>query len=210
VFTKVAQMSELPINPAGWTEITSPDGSSSWTKISSMPSGTERTVMAAAGPLLGLLSAMIGLVMFRRSTRVTAKQIWLAFVLTISLVTVLYYLRAPMRTGGDEYDVAVNLGVAKSLIEIPFALGYFACLVFGLLELPTWKIRFTWLGAILLGAIATGIAMTFIDPVIIAQVNAGNPWVGHILGYSLPVFLTIVITFFGLWAWLLWEEGKSK
>jgi len=210
VFTKVAQMSEPPTNPAEWTEITSPDGSPSWTKVSSMPSGTGRAVVAVAGPLLGLLGAAFGLVMSRRSNKVTSKQVWLAFVLNLSLVAVLYYLRAPTRTGGDEYDVAVNLGVAKSFIEIPLTLGYLACLVFGLFELPTWKIRFTWLGAILIGAIATALPMVLLDPFIITQVDAGSPWVQPILGYSLPVLITIVLTFIGLWAWTRWQEGASK
>jgi len=210
VFTKVAQMSEPPTNPAEWTEITSPDGSSNWTKVSSMPSGTGRAAMAAAGPLLGLLGAAIGLVMSRRSNIVTSKQVWLAFVLTLSLVAVLYYLRAPTRTGGDEYDVAVNLGIAKSLVEIPLAFGYLACLFLSLRELPTWKIRLTWLGTILLGAIATGLPMVMLDPFIIAQVDAGNPWVQPVFGYSLPVFFTIILTIFGLVAWSRWQEGKSK
>ena len=210
VFTKVAQLSEPPTNLAEWTEITSPDGSSSWTKVSSMPSGSGRAVMGAAGPLLGLFSAVLGLVMFRRSTRVTSKQLWLAFVLTISLVAVLYYLRAPMRTGGDEYDIAVNLGISKAPVEILFAFGYLACLVLGLRELPTWRVRFGWLGTILLGAILTGIPMTFIDPAIVAQVDTGNLWVRPVLGYSLPVFITIVLTFIGLWVWVRWQAGASK
>jgi len=166
--------------------------------------------MAAAGPLLGLLGAAFGLVMSRRSKKATSKQAWLAFVLSISLAAVLYYMRAPMRTGGDEYDVAVNLGIAKSLVEIPFTLGCLACLIFGLLELPTWKIRFTWLGTILIGAIATALPMVLLDPFIIKQVDAGNPWVQPILGYSLPVFITIVLTFIGLWAWTRWQEGALK
>jgi len=207
VFTKVAQMSEPPTNPAEWTKITSPDGSSNWIKVNSMPTRKiEKAITAAAGPLLGLLGAAIGLVMSRRSTNITSKQIWLVFVIAISLAAVLYYLRAPMRTGGDEYDVAVNLGIAKSFIEIPFTLGYLACLVFGLLELPTWKIRFTWLGTILVGAIATALPMVLLDPFIITQVDAGNPWVQPILGYSLPVFITIVLAFVGLWAWSHWQD----
>ena len=55
-------------------------------------------------------------------------------------MTVLYYLPALMRTGGDEYDIALSMGVAKAIVEIPLALGYSACLVLGLRELPTWKI----------------------------------------------------------------------
>lgn len=210
-FTKVVQMSDaIPSNPDEWTEIANPDGSSNWIKVNSMPtSETEKAITAAAGPLLGLLGAAIGLVISRRSTKITSKQIWLVFVIAISLAAVLYYLRAPTRAGGDEYDVAVNLGVAKSFIEIPLTLGYLACLVFGLFELPTWKIRFTWLGAILIGAIATALPMVLLDPFIITQVDAGSPWVQPILGYSLPVFITIVLTFIGLWAWTRWQEGAS-
>jgi len=207
-FTKVVQMSESPTNPTDWVEITNLDGSSNWLKVSSMPtSKAENALMAAAGPLLGLLSAMLGLFMSRRSVKVASKQAWLAFVLTISLVATLYYLRAPMRTGGDEYDIAVNLGVTKAVVEIPLALGYLACLALGLRELLTWRTRLTWLGTILLGSILTGIPMAFIDPLIIVQVDAGNLWFQPVIGYSLPVFLIIFITFFGLWAWTCWQEG---
>jgi len=211
-FTKVVQMSDaIPSNPDEWTMKTYPDGATNWLKVSSLPSGNiEEAIAAAAGPLLGLLSAIIGLIMSHRSTKNTSKQTWLAFVLTISLVVVLYYLRAPTRTGGDEYDVAVNLGVAKPFIEISLTLGYLACLIFGLIELPTWKIRLTWLGTILIGAIATGLPMVLLDPFIITQVDAGNPWVQSILGYSLPVFITIILTFIGLWVWSRWQEGTSK
>jgi len=207
-FTKVVQMSETtPLNPDEWTLKTYSDGATNWLKVSSLPvKGMEEAVTAAAGPLLGLLSAILGLVMSRRSTKTTSKQMWLAYVMSISLVAVLYYLRAPIRSGGDEYDIAVNLGIAKAFVEIPLALGYLACLVFGLRELTTWRIRFTWLGTVLLGSIATGLPMVMLDPVIIAQVDAGNPWVQPVLGYSLPVFITIILTFIGLWAWSRWQD----
>ena len=203
VFTKVAQLSELPTNPNDWVEVTNPDGTSNWLKVSSMPTDkTEKAFMAAAGPLLGLLSAILGLIMSRRSVRVTSRQAWLAYTLSISIVAVLYYLRAPMRTGGDEYDIALNLGIAKSFVEIPFTLGYLACLTFALLGLDTWKIRLKWLGTILLGTVAMGIPMAMLDPVIITQIDAGNPWFQPVIGYSLPVFLTILLTFGGVWAWV--------
>jgi len=210
-FTKMVQMSELPTNPAAWVEITNPDGSTNWLKVSSMPTGkTEKAIMAAAGPLLGLLSAVLGLVMSHRSVKATTKQIWLAYAITVSLVAVLYYLRSPMRIGGDEYDVAVNLDIAKAFIEFPLVLGYLACLVLGLRELSTWRVRFTWLGTILLGSIATGLPMALLDPIIIAQVDAGNAWFQPVIGYSLPVFLTILITIIGIWIWSRWQEGLSK
>jgi len=211
-FTKVVQMSEaMPSNPDEWTMKTYPDGATNWIKVSSLPSrNMEEAIAAAAGPLLGLLSAILGLVMSRRSVRVTSKQAWLAYTLSIALVAVLYYLRAPMRTGGDEYDVAVSLGVAKSLVEIPLALGYLACLLWGLRELTTWRARFTWLGTILLGSISTGLPMALLDPIVIAQVDAANPWFQPVMGYSLPVFITIILTFFGLLAWSRWQAGTSK
>ena len=211
-FTKVVQMSETtPLHPDKWTMKTYPDGATNWLKVSSLPAeGMEETIAAFAGPLLGLFSAILGLVMSRRSVRVTSKQAWLAYVLSISLVMVLYYLRAPMRTGGDEFDIAVSMGITKSFVEIPLALGYLACLVWGLRELTTWRVRFTWLVMILLGSIATGLPMALFDPIIIAQVDAGNPWFQPIMGYSLPVFTTIVLTFLGLLVWSRSQDGKAK
>lgn len=210
-FTKIVQMSETtPSHPDEWTMKTYPDGGTNWLKVSSLPNGNIEEAIAAAGPLMGLLSAILGLVMLRRSAKVTAKQAWLAYTISIALVAVLYYLRAPMRTGGDEYDIAVSLGIAKSLVEIPLALGYLACLVLGLRELPTWKIRFRWLGTILLGSIATGLPMAMLDPSIIAQVDAGNAWFQPVIGLSLPVFITIILTFIGVWVWSRWQVGTSK
>lgn len=209
-FTKVVQMSETtPLHPDEWTMKIYPDGGSIWLRVSSLPTGNiEEAIAAAAGPMAGLLSAILSLVMARRSIKVTSKQVWLAYTLAISLVAVLYYLRAPMRSGGDENDIAVSLGMAKSLVEILLALGYLACLVLGLRELPTWKTRLMWLGTILLGVIATGLLMALLDP-IIAQVDAGSPWFQPVIGYSLPVFLTIILTFIGIWAWARQQEGKS-
>ena len=209
-FTKVVQMSETtPSHPNEWTKKTYPDGATNWLKVSSLPTGNvEETTAAAAGPLTGLLSAILGLAVSRRSIKVTSKQAWLAYTLSISFVAVLYYLRTPMRMGGDEYDIAVQLGIDKWLVEVPLAFGYLACLVLGLRGLPSWYTRLTWLGTILLGSIATGLPMSLIDSLVIAQVDAGNPWFQPIIGYSLPVFATILLTIIGLWAWARWQETK--
>ena len=209
-FTKVVQMSETtPSHPEEWTMKTYPDGTTNWLKVSSLPTGNmEEAIAALAGPLLGLLTAALGLVMSRQSRKVTSRQTWLVFALTTSLVAALYYLRSPMRTGGDENDIAVQFGVAKSLIEIPLALGFVACLVLGLRMLPSWSTRLSWLGTILLGSIATGLPMAMLDPIIIAQVEAGNAWFQPVIGYSLPVFLTIVIAIIGIWAWSRWLDRQ--
>jgi len=210
-FTKVVQMSGPPTNPADWVEITTPDGSSNWLKVSSMPTGkTEKAIMAAAGPLLGLFSAVLGLFMTRRSAKATSKQVWLAYVLTISFVAVLYYLRSPIRTGGDEYDIATQLGVAKSFIEIPFGLVYLTCLALCLRELSSWRTRLIGLGTILLGGIVTGTLMAIADPLVIAQVDAGDPWFQPVLGYSLPVFAVIVLTVLGIWGWYRWQDKEPN
>lgn len=211
-FTKVVQMSETtPSHPDEWALKTYPDGTTNWLKVSSLPTeGMEEAITAAAGPLLGLLSAALGLIMSRKNIKVTSRQVWLAYVLSISLVMVLYYLRASTRTGGDEHDIAVNLGIAKAFVEIPLALGYLACLIMGLRELSTWKIHLTWLAMILFGSIVTGLPMTLLDPFIITQVNASNPWFQPVIGYSLPIFIIIILTLLGVWAWSRWQEGASK
>ena len=202
-FTKLVQKSENPTRPSDWVEITAPDGSSHWLHVTSVPTGKiEDAVMAAAGPFLGLFSAIFGLFIARRSANPAAKQAWLVYVITISLVATLYYLRAPMRTGGDEHDIAAQLGVAKWLIEIPFALGYLAGLTLALRLLADWRTRLVWLGTILLGSVLTGIPMALLDPIIINGVDIGNPTFMPVLGYSLPVFLIIVLTLIGVWAWV--------
>jgi hypothetical protein len=209
-FTKLVQIWDTPpINPDEWIEIRGSEDERGWLKLSSpMVSKAENVIAAAAGPLTGLLGAVLGIVITGRSKKLTWQQIGLAFSLTSSLVAVLYYLRAPIRTGGDEYDIAVQLGVAKSLIEIPLALAFMACLAFGLSKLPSWRIRLVWLGTVLLGSVATGIPMVSGDSLVIAQINAGSPWFQPILGYSLPVFLVNGLTLIGLWRWSRWQDKE--
>lgn len=212
VFTKLAQLHDTPPqNPETWVEKINSDGSHSWLKLSSpIAAGAETAFNAAAGPLAGLLGALIGLIFARRSKRVEWKQIALVFTLSISIAAILYYLRSPNRVGGDEADVAAYFGIAKSAIEIPFALGYVACLFLALRELPAWRIRLAWLGTIFLGNVVTGIPMFFVDDYVIAGVDAGNPFFQPVLGYSLPVFITIILTFIGVWVWSRWQAGTSK
>jgi hypothetical protein len=124
----------------------------------------EKVVGAAAGPLAGLLGAILGLVMARRCGKTTWRQVGLAFV---------------------------------------------ACLGLGLRELPSWRTRLSWLGTVLLGSIATGLPMALADPFVISQVNAGNPWFQPVIGYSLPVFLVIVLALIGVWVWARWQDAAS-
>ena len=211
-FTKLVQVHDTPPqNPETWVEKIHDDGSRSWLKLSSpIAAGAETVFDAAAGPLAGLLGALIGLVFARRSKSVEWKQVALVFTLSISIAALLYYLRSPNRVGGDEADVAVYFGIAKSAIEIPFALGYAACLFLALRELPSWRIRLAWLGTIFLGNVVTGIPMFFVDDYVIAGVDAGNPLFQPVLGYSLPVFVVNALALVGIWGWARWQEGKSK
>lgn len=208
-FTKQVQIWETPpVNPDEWVETRGSGGEQGWLKLSSPLVGkVENAAAAAAGPLAGLLGAALGIIVTSRSQNIRWQQIGLAFSLTASLTAVLYYLRAPIRTGGDEYDIAVQLGIAKTAVEIPFALAFAACLAMGLRQLPSWHIRLRWLGAILLGSVVTGVLMVLADPFIIAQVDAGSGWFRPIIGYSLPVFVVNVLALVGLWLWSRWQKG---
>lgn len=210
-FTKLVQIWETPPrNPAEWVETRGAEDEPGWLKLSSPLTGkVAKAVAAAAGPLAALLGAALGLLIASRSQNVRWRQIGLAFTLAVSLTAVLYYLRAPTRTGGDEYDVAVQLGMAKTAVEIPFALAYVACFAIGLRQLPTWRVRLRWLGTIFLGSVLTGILMVLADPLIFAQVDAGSRWVQPVLGYALPVFVVNVLTLIGLWLWARWVDNQA-
>ena len=160
-FTKLVQIWEtIPMHPNEWVETEGPEGERGWLKLSSaVESDIEKFFNTVAGPLAGLFSAALGLFIARRSKNNTWKQVGLAYTLSASLVAILYYLRSPMRSGGDEYVIAMFLGVPKLAIEIILALGFVTCLSFALRELPSWRIRLSWLGIIFLGAVVTGLLM---------------------------------------------------
>ena len=202
-FTKMVQIWETPpTNPAAWVETRGAEGEQGWLKLGSPLVGkVENGVAAAAGPMAGLLGAILGLLIASRSQNTRRRQIGLAFALSVSLTAVLYYLRAPLRTGGDEYDVAVQLGVVKTAVDIPLALAFAACLAIGLRQLSSWRVRGKWLGTVFLGSAATGMLMVFADPLIITQVDAGNGWFQPIMGYSLPVFVVNGLALVGILIW---------
>lgn len=82
-FTKIVQLSETtPTNPNEWVEKINPDGTTNWLKLSApITDRTGNAVASAAGPLAGLLGAIIGIVIARQSTKITRKQIGPAFSL---------------------------------------------------------------------------------------------------------------------------------
>jgi hypothetical protein len=207
-FTKLVQLWQAPpAHPDQWVEIGGEEGERGWLRLSSLAeSKAEDVIATAAGPLAGLLGAVLGLVVSRSGRDPAFRQMGLALALSASLVAVLYYGRSAMRTSRDEANIAAQLGVARALIEVPLGLAFATCLVFGLRELASWRARLKWLGAVLLGSVATGIPMALADPLVISQVDAGHPLFRPILGYSLPVVLANGLALTGLWIWYRWQQ----
>ena len=191
-----------PLQPAEWVKTSLPDGEQGWLRLTSpINSKVEEIISAAAGPIASLLGAVLGLLLVYRSKDRPIKQIGLTLTLITSFTMSLYYLRSPLRTGGDEYAIAFQLGIAKSLIEIPFAIAFIACLIWGVRELETWKIRLPWLAVILFNSISIGLTLNYVDIFLRSQVNESNPLFRPVLGFSLPVVIVNSLAFLGLWIW---------
>ncbi len=191
-----------PLHPAEWVKTSLPDGEQGWLRLTSpINSKVEEIISSAAGPVASLLGAVLGLLLVYRSKDRAIKQIGLMLTLMTSFTMALYYLRSPLRTGSDEYAIAFQLGIAKSLIEIPFATAFIACLILGLRELETWKIRLTWLAVILFNSISIGLTLNYVDTFLRSQVNEGNPLFRPVFGFSLPVVIVNSLAFLGLWIW---------
>src|SRR4030067_924640 len=120
----------------------------------------------------------------------------LVLALIGSLIMSQYYLRV---SGGDEYFLAVYLGIPKYIIDIPFGLAFITAFILGVWTLGDWRTRFKWLGAILLGSVPAGLFLMKANDLVQAQVNQGNPLFQPLLGWSLPVVVVDVIVFLALW-----------
>ena len=201
-FTKIVQIWEKPpSNPEEWTE-TSFEGDHGWLKISSpQESSIEKAVSIAAGPLAGLMAAILGIVLVKKGGSTPIKQIGLALTLSISIAALLYYLRSASRVGGDEYELSKLMNISAMPINIFFGLGFALCLFIAVRELQTWQTLLKWLGTVFVGSAVTGTLLFFADNYVISQVNAGNPWFSAVLGYAFPVFLVNVLAFLGIWVW---------
>ncbi len=118
-----------PLHPAEWVKTSLPGGEQGWLHLTSPAnSKVEEIISSAAGPVASLIGAVLGLLLSVRSKDRAIRQIGLMITLMTSFTMVLYYLRSPLRTAGDEFTIAFQLGIAKSLIEIPFAIAFLACL----------------------------------------------------------------------------------
>jgi hypothetical protein len=115
-----------------------------------------------------------------------------------SFVSTVYYLRSPMRTGGDEAQVAAGLGIPRLALDISLGLAFLTILVLALRQLPTWRTRLGWFGLIILASMSGGILMMQADPIITTQIDLGNPLFQSTFGYSLPVLLFNGLAFLAL------------
>lgn len=196
-----------PLHPEEWVETTAPDGAPGWLRLTSAPTSSwEQILVSAGGPLASLLASVVGLGLARRSKNPATRQIGLGLALVASLVMTLYYLRAPMRTGGDEYGIAAPLGLSKTVIEIPLTAAFMLCLALGLRQLNSWKTRLIGLVLILLIGAPTGIGLNLLDTLVREQVNQSNPWFQSVLGFSLPVLILHILVVLGLWA--IWRRMR--
>ncbi len=191
-----------PLDPDHWVKISAPDGGTGWLRLGTLPdSKIEKAVAAVAGPIASLLGVVFGLWIAYKSDRFTFKYTGLMLALVISFSMALYYLRSPLRSIGDEYDLAAQLGIAKLGVEIPFALAFVFCFGLGLRSLNSWQVKLKWIASILVGSVTTGILLSLADGWVREMVNAGSPFFQSVLGYSLPVLFVYLITFVGILAW---------
>ncbi|MDP1624550.1 MAG: hypothetical protein Q8L64_02155, partial [bacterium] len=155
-----------PENPNNWVKTSTPEGEIGWLRLDSLPTEkSEIAIIGAAGPIASLLCAYLGLCLAYKykNNDVVFKYTSLMLALSTALVMTLYYLRSPLRVIGDEYDIATYLGVAKIVMEIPLALFFISCLVFGLRLLNSWQARTTWLISSFLGSLSSGILLMIFD-----------------------------------------------
>jgi hypothetical protein len=193
-----------PLDPSGWVETRVPGGETGWLRLDSLPTEkSEIAISAAAGPTASLLFALAGLWMARKhgNDNSPLRYSGLMAVMLTSFAMTMYYLRSPLRTIGDEYDIAVYFGFGKLAVEIPFALTFLLCLVFSLRVLYAWHIRFKWLAAVLAGSVPSGILLMIADGYIREAVNQGYPLFQALLGYSLPVLVVYLLAILGTFAW---------
>jgi hypothetical protein len=201
---------QTPRQPQGWLATAAQDGTPGWLRLRSAPgSPAEAVLAAAAGPAASLLACLAGLAAARYGPRPRSRQVGLLLALLGSVVMLLYYARSPLRSGGDEQDIAAALGIAPGAVEAPLALAFAACLALGLRRLGNWRTRLTWLAAVLLGSVPAGLLLQQADRLVRAGVEQGQPLFRPVLGFSLPVAAINGLALTALWlAW--WSGGAAE
>ena len=198
-FTGIVQIwDSQPHSPAGWVATTAPDGAKGWMKLSPAPGKTLGALDDAAGPVVSLVSVIVGLFLYHFGRKPALRICGLILDLITALLMTFYYARSGTRIGGDEGFLASALGLPKMIIDIPLGMAYFICLLLAMQELKTWQTGLRFIGALLLGMLPTAGAMVLLDPTIRAGVDAGNPFFQPIFGWSLPVFAVFCLAAVGL------------
>ena len=197
-----------PLELNGWVKTNAPDGTIGWERLASSPnSKVEKIIEAAAGPLASLATAILGLWIAFKNNSVVKKHMGLVLSLATSFTMTAYYLRSPLRIGGDEFDIASQAGISTGIVEIVFGVAFVLCLVLGLRLLDSWPTRLKWLLVIFLGSVSTGILLNIADRWVRESVSRGNPLFRPALGFSLPVLITYLLTVLGI---LIWASKVRK
>lgn len=203
----VQRWDEPPLHPENWLQVNEYGGQTGWLRLKGQPDGgAEEVVAAAAGPLASALFALLALAFSRRKDNPALRRFGQMFALSMSLGMTFYYLRSPWRAYGDEYDIAVQLGIHKSALDLAFGLFFAVCLFFALKNLASWPLRLGWAWAAFFGSILSGMALFLADGWVREMVNLENPFFVPVLGYSLPVLLVYLLA--GLGAWLVSVRGS--
>lgn len=204
-FTGLVQMwDDEPLDPDRWVRAAAPDGSGGWLRLASSPDGRiEKLLGAAAGPLASLAAALLGLWIAIAGRNPAWRHVGLMFCLATAFGMTAYYLRSPLRSFGDEAEVASQLGIAKGTIELVLGSAFALCLAFCLDRLDSWLLRGRWLLAAVLGSAAAGVLLNLTDPLVRILVDRDHPLFRPALGLSLPVLLVYLLAVLGVlvWAW---------
>jgi hypothetical protein len=203
----VQRWGEAPLRPAEWTQTTGAEGETGWLRVSGLPEGKlEKLLAPAGGPLASLAFVLAGFWLMRPRHRPATREVGLMLALMMSFAITLYYLRSPLRSMGDEYDMAVQLGLPKAAVELFFAALFGVALALGLRTLAGWRERLTWLGAVFLGSVPTGLVLNWADGWIREGVNQGYPLTQPVFGYALPVLLVYLLAIGGI----VWWKNKQS
>jgi hypothetical protein len=200
--TAMIQLSDrAPVDPTGWSQLTSPTGSASWLHLGSLPSSdAEWAIMLVAGPLVQVLAAFVGLVIAVRAVNRTARTVGLLLALVNGLSHSLYQVISSIRGGGsDETLLAEHTGLPWWLFAIVFGVAAAVGFVLAVRMVPGGSTRSRWVGAVVLGSLATGPLFMRLQSIMIDGVDRGDALFTPVIGFTFPVIGLAVLSVAGLW-----------
>lgn len=200
--TAVVQLADrAPVDASGWVASTGSDGAVTWLRMETLPgSDLEWFVFLVAGPLAQLLGVGVGLWLGVRAVRPTIRSVGLLIALVNGVGHALYQLISALQGGGaDETLLAEYSGVPWWVFSGVFGLVAAMGAVAAVRRITGWQVRLRWVGATLLGAVATGPIFRFVQEAIIDGVDRGGALFTPALGFSLPVLILGAAGVSGLW-----------